>query len=85
MAQGLFVTLIIGTIIQQIGSFVGGSYGDLIYLVGKVAAALTGRAGRKSTIVMDGGELEIEWNENDNHVYKTGPATFVFDGEVELP
>lgn len=50
-----------------------------------VAAALTGRAGRKSTIVMDGGELEIEWNENDNHVYKTGPATFVFDGEVELP
>lgn len=50
-----------------------------------VAAALTGRAGRKSTIVMDGGELEIEWNENDNHVYKTGPAMFVFDGEVELP
>ena len=42
MAQGLFATLIIGTIIQQIGSFVGGSYGDLIYLVGKVAAAMTG-------------------------------------------
>ncbi|MGN1263310.1 MAG: diaminopimelate epimerase, partial [Prevotella sp.] len=50
-----------------------------------VAAALTGRAGRQSTIVMDGGELKIEWNETDNHVYKTGPATFVFDGEVELP
>ena len=42
MAQGLFATLIIGTIIQQIGSFVGGSYGNLIYLVGKVAAAMTG-------------------------------------------
>ena len=42
MAQGLFATLIIGTIIQQIGSFVGGPYGDLIYLVGKVAAAMTG-------------------------------------------
>lgn len=42
MAQGLFATLIIGTIIQQIGTFVGGSVGDLIYSVGKVAAALTG-------------------------------------------
>ena len=42
MAQGLFATLIIGTIIQQIGMFVGGNYGDLIYLIGKVAAALTG-------------------------------------------
>lgn len=42
MAQGLFATLIIGTIIQQIGSFVGGSYGNLIYLIGKVAAAMTG-------------------------------------------
>ena len=34
MAQGLFATLIIGTIIQQIGMFVGGNYGDLIYLIG---------------------------------------------------
>ena len=42
MAQGLFATLIIGTIIQQIGMFVGGNYGDLIYLIGKVAAAFTG-------------------------------------------
>lgn len=42
MAQGLFATLIIGTIIQQIGSFVGGYYGNLIFLVGKVAASLTG-------------------------------------------
>ena len=42
MAQGLFATLIIGTIIQQIGTFVGGSTGSLIFLVGKVAASLTG-------------------------------------------
>lgn len=42
MAQGLFATLIIGTIIQQIGNLTGGSLGDLIYLVGKVAAAMTG-------------------------------------------
>ena len=58
-----------------------------------VAAALTGKAGRTSHIVMDGGTLTIEWREADrsaegrffqkNHVYMTGPATFVFDGEVE--
>ena len=42
MALGLFATLIVGTIIQQIGSLVGGSIGDMIFLVGKVAAAMTG-------------------------------------------
>lgn len=42
MAQGLFATLIIGTIIQQIGNLVGGNAGDLIFLVGKMAAAMTG-------------------------------------------
>ena len=50
-----------------------------------VAAALTGRAGRTSQIVMDGGTLTIEWRKSDNHVYMTGPAEFVFDGEVEIP
>lgn len=50
-----------------------------------VAAALTGRAGRTSTIVMDGGQLTIVWNENDNHIYMTGPATTVFTGTIELP
>ena len=49
-----------------------------------VAAALTGKAGRQSQIVMDGGTLSIEWREADNHVYKTGPAEFVFDGEIEI-
>lgn len=48
-----------------------------------VAAFVTGRCGRKSQIVMDGGTLHIEWNESDNHVYMTGPAAFVFDGEAE--
>ena len=49
-----------------------------------VAAVQTGRAGRKSHIVMDGGELDIEWRESDNHIYLSGPAEFVFDGEIEL-
>ncbi len=50
-----------------------------------VAAALTGEAGRTSHIVMDGGTLDIEWRETDNHVLMTGPAEFVFDGEAEIP
>ena len=48
-----------------------------------VAACITGKAGRKSSIIMDGGTLDIEWRESDNHVYMTGPAAFVFDGEAE--
>lgn len=42
MAQGLFATLIIGTIIQQIGTLIGSSVGDMIFVIGKVAASLTG-------------------------------------------
>ena len=49
-----------------------------------VAAALTGKVGRTSHIVMDGGTLSIEWRESDHHVYMTGPAEFVFDGEMEI-
>ena len=49
-----------------------------------VAAALTGKSGRISQIVMDGGTLSIEWRKEDHHVYMTGPAEFVFDGEIEL-
>jgi diaminopimelate epimerase len=50
-----------------------------------VAACLSERAGRQSTILMDGGSLQIEWRECDNRVYMTGPADFVFDGEAALP
>lgn len=49
-----------------------------------VAAAITGRTSRKNTIIMDGGNLSIEWDKTDNHVYMSGPAEFVFDGEIEL-
>lgn len=48
-----------------------------------VAAAITGRAGRQSQIVMDGGVLTIRWDESDGHVYMTGPAAFAFDGKIE--
>lgn len=50
-----------------------------------VAAAATGRCGRQSRIMMDGGTLSIEWSEEDNHVYMAGPAEFAFEGEIALP
>ena len=42
MALGLFCTLIIGTIIQQIANLVGGPFGDTLHTIGSVAASLTG-------------------------------------------
>lgn len=49
-----------------------------------VAASLTGRSGRKSIIIMDGGSLEIEWDIATKHVLMIGAATKVFDGEAEI-
>jgi diaminopimelate epimerase len=48
-----------------------------------VAASLNGLADRKVKINLLGGDLELEWASN-NHVFKTGPAEFVFEGEVNL-
>lgn len=42
MAMGLFATLIIGTIAQQLGNLVGGEIGTYMYLIGKLATILTG-------------------------------------------
>lgn len=48
-----------------------------------VAGVLTGRTDRKVLIHLLGGDLRLEWNEADNHVYKTGPAVEVFSGTWE--
>jgi len=45
-----------------------------------VAGVLTGRTERTITVHLLGGDLEIEWQESDNHVYMTGPAVEVFSG-----
>jgi diaminopimelate epimerase len=45
-----------------------------------VAGVLTGRTERKITNHLLGGTLLLEWDENTNHVFKTGPATEVFSG-----
>ena len=45
-----------------------------------VAAVLNNITDRKVKVRLDGGELLVEWRE-DNHVYMTGPAVEVFRGE----
>ncbi len=47
-----------------------------------VACNINGYTDRKATIELLGGNLYIEWNKEDNHVYMTGPATTVFEGEL---
>lgn len=42
MAVGLFATLIIGTIIKQIGSLIPGAIGDYVIMIGSFASAITG-------------------------------------------
>ena len=49
-----------------------------------VACNLNGLTERKVKIELLGGNLEIEWNKEDNHVYMTGPATTVFEGVLEI-
>jgi diaminopimelate epimerase len=46
-----------------------------------VAASVLGLTGRSGTVRFPGGDLEIEWADDDR-VYLTGPAKFVFDGEL---
>ena len=48
-----------------------------------IAGVLSGRSERRVTIHLLGGDLEIEWNETDNHVYKTGPAEELYSGVWE--
>lgn len=47
-----------------------------------VASVLTGATDRSATVSLKGGDLLIEWNEADNHVYMTGPAAEVFRGAL---
>jgi diaminopimelate epimerase len=49
-----------------------------------VAAVKEGRSERNCVVELPGGPLEIEWRENDNHIYMTGPARKVFQGSAIL-
>ena len=46
-----------------------------------VAAVLGGLSDRTVQMKLAGGNLELSWNAEDNHVYQAGGAEYVFDGE----
>lgn len=46
------------------------------------AAVLNGKCDEKTEVILPGGRLLIEWDRENNLIYKTGPAEFVFDGEL---
>ncbi len=46
-----------------------------------VASSLTGRCGRGAEVEFPGGVLRVAWGQDD-HVFLTGPAVHVFDGEL---
>lgn len=49
-----------------------------------VAGVLTGRTERNCRVRLNGGDLAIEWRDEDGHVYMTGPAAEVFSGEIDI-
>jgi diaminopimelate epimerase len=49
-----------------------------------VASSLSGFIGDEADLILLGGKLHIEWNKTDGCVYMTGPAKFVFDGEIDV-
>ena len=49
------------------------------------AAIRTQHTQREVTIDMDGGTLQVEWKADNNHIYLSGPAAFVFEGTIALP
>jgi diaminopimelate epimerase len=49
-----------------------------------VAGVLTGRTDREVKVHLAGGDLEIEWEKDDNHVSMAGPAFETFKGQINL-
>ena len=47
-------------------------------------AAKLGRTDNAADVLLTGGRLHIEWDRESDLLYMTGPATFVFDGDVAL-
>ena len=49
-----------------------------------VACYLNGKTDRNVEVELLGGKLYIEWNEENNHIFMTGPAVTVFEGMLEI-
>jgi len=49
-----------------------------------IAATLAGKVDQKAIVHLAGGDLEIYWDKKTNHIFKTGPATEVFKGQISI-
>ncbi len=49
-----------------------------------VAAYLNKKTTRKVKVELNGGILKVDWDKKDNHVFMTGPAEYVYDGEIKI-
>ena len=48
------------------------------------AGVLTGQTKRQAEVLLTGGAIRINWSEEDGHVYMTGPAREVFEGDIDV-
>ena len=49
-----------------------------------MACILNGRTDNRVLVHLRGGDLRIEYDEKTNHLFMTGPATEVFEGEIQI-
>ena len=48
-----------------------------------VACNINNKVNNKATVKLLGGDLAVEWNKENNHIYMTGPAKTVYEGEFD--
>jgi diaminopimelate epimerase len=49
-----------------------------------IASVLNNKTEREVKVHLLGGELEVRWDESNNHIFMTGTAEHVYEGEIEL-
>lgn len=49
------------------------------------ASILNGMTEDQVTVKLIGGDLRIRWDKESGHIFMTGPAAVVYDGEIDLP
>ncbi|MCG8567477.1 MAG: diaminopimelate epimerase, partial [Desulfobacterales bacterium] len=48
------------------------------------AAHLNGHTGPKARVHLDGGDLDLAWDQDSRHIFKTGPARLVFESTIKI-
>jgi diaminopimelate epimerase len=49
-----------------------------------VAGVLNNKTSNEVKVRLKGGDLDIKWNRTNNHIFKTGPAEFVYETSIDL-